>query len=515
MPELLSNQPLPKVVQKPGPASREKLSDKEALLVVTGRQTPAGLWRSIPGGAQLKKLIKNRKVKGLCAHTRLNNKPETAIFLAQLDPGDVPATSRPDFGLLNTAGQLAAQVSADDPATLTVFVDGFGQDRDATVIRALLSAIYAQHFQLPQYKSAKQPQPRLKQITIVGHPQRLNLARTLAEAQGNNLARWLTALPPNKLDTKSYRRAIKQLASQYGWSHKFLSETQLQKLGAGAFLAVSQANSARDAGIVHLRYRPQGTKLSTRPALALVGKGIIFDTGGTNLKPFKAMLDMHHDMAGSAVALATLTALSEMKFPAAVDCWLAITENRLSNNAYKSRDIVTASNGTTIEIIHTDAEGRMALADTLVLAGREKPKALVDFATLTGTCVAAMTERYSGAFSNREALNSTIIQAGRDSGERVWPFPLDNDFAEDIKSEIADVLQCAPAGGGDHIQAAKFLEMFVPATSNWIHVDLSAASRKGGLAHIPSYVTGFGVRFAISLALDHYDALTTKAKSPT
>ena len=126
---------------------------------------------------------------------------------------------------------------------------------------------------------------------------------------------------------------------------------------------------------------------------------------------------MHHDMAGSAVALATLQAITELKLPVAVDCWLAITENLLSNEAYKSRDIVTASNGTTIEVIHTDAEGRMALADTLALAGKEKPAAIVDFATLTGSCVAALTDRYSGAFSNREALNDLIVRAGQQSGE--------------------------------------------------------------------------------------------------
>jgi len=219
-------------------------------------------------------------------------------------------------------------------------------------------------------------------------------------------------------------------------------------------------------------------------------------------------------MAGSAVALATLVALTAIGYPHPVDCWLAITENRLSNEAYKSRDVVTASNGRTIEIIHTDAEGRMALADTLALAGREQPAAIVDFATLTGTCVAALTDRYSGAFTNNDELNAALIDAGRQSGERVWPFPMDADFDEELKSAAADTLQCAASGGGDHIQAARFLQHFVPETANWVHLDLSAATRSGGLGQIPTEITGFGVRYALSLILDHQDALvqTTGAR---
>jgi leucyl aminopeptidase len=212
------------------------------------------------------------------------------------------------------------------------------------------------------------------------------------------------------------------------------------------------------------------------------------------------------------VAVATLAALSELKAPFAVDCWLAITENRMSAKAYKPRDIVIASNGVSIEVIHTDAEGRMALADTLALAGKHKPAVMVDFATLTGSCVAAVSERYSGALTNRPELNQLIIEAGRACGERVWPFPMDQDFDEDLHTEMADVLQCAPSGGGDHIQAARFLNHFVPANSAWVHVDLSSASRKGGLAQVPTEITGFGARFALSLVLDNYKQLVSAAK---
>jgi leucyl aminopeptidase len=178
---------------------------------------------------------------------------------------------------------------------------------------------------------------------------------------------------------------------------------------------------------------------------------------------------------------------------------MAITENRLSAHAYKSQDLVQAVNGTTIQVINTDAEGRMVLADTLALAARENPALIIDYASLTGTCIVALTDRYSGVFSNRASAHPLLVKAGVDSGERVWPFPLDEDFDEGLKSEIADIKQCAVDGSGDHILAARFLERFVPKTMPWIHVDLSAGQHKNGLAHVPSEITGFGVRYTLEL----------------
>jgi leucyl aminopeptidase len=204
-------------------------------------------------------------------------------------------------------------------------------------------------------------------------------------------------------------------------------------------------------------------------------------------------------MQGSAVAFGTLTALAELGVPYAVDAWLAVTENRLSPAAYKSQDIVHAANGTSIQVVHTDAEGRMVLADALALAAREEPKLMIDYATMTGTCIAALTQRYSGVFSNREAANKLMIDAGAASGERVWPFPMDEDFDQLLRSDIADVKQCAVESDGDHILGARFLSRFVPRSIPWIHLDLSAGEHKSGLAHVPTDITGFGVRLTLEL----------------
>lgn len=144
----------------------------------------------------------------------------------------------------------------------------------------------------------------------------------------------------------------------------------------------------------------------------------------------------------------------------------------------------------------------MVLADTLALASREKPRLIIDYATLTGQCINALTDRYSGVFTNRPALNELLVAAGRASGERVWPFPMDEDFDEELRSQVADVLQCSPENEGDHILAARFLQRFVPAAQPWVHVDLSAATRKKPLGQVPAGPTGFGVRLTLNLLLD-------------
>jgi leucyl aminopeptidase len=223
-----------------------------------------------------------------------------------------------------------------------------------------------------------------------------------------------------------------------------------------------------------------------------------------NLKPHRSMLDMHTDMSGSAVALATLIALAELRAPLAADAWLAISENNIGPHAYRPQEVVRAANGVTIQVIHTDAEGRMVLADTLALAARTRPRFMIDFATLTGACVYSLTERMSGAFSNRAALAQALAAAGQASGERVWNFPAEEDYDADLESKVADIIQCTVDGKGDHILATRFLSHFVPPQIPWAHIDLSSSTRTGGLAHVATEVTGFGVRFALQLLLKQH-----------
>ena len=409
------------------------------------------------------------------------------------------------FELLTAAGKLVQQALAlrPDAKRIGVVVTAARPEDRSAHQEALYAAIAAHSFHLPTAKSRKPKDPpphRVERVDVFG-AEGAPVKRWQATAEGTNLVRHLAALPPNVLDAAGYRRLLGQLARRHGLTLKWHGEPALKKLGAGAFLAVSRGNASRDAGIAQLTYAPKGRK-AARPDVTLVGKGILFDTGGTNLKPHRSMLDMHTDMAGSAVALASLVALSTLKAPFPAEAWLAITENNIGPKAYRPQEIIRAANGTTIQVIHSDAEGRMVLADTLHLAARAKPKLMVDFATLTGACVYALTERMSGVFTNREDYAGVSNAAGRDSGERVWHFPLPEDFDGDIESSVADIAQCAVEGKGDHIHAARFLKRFVPDETPWVHVDLSSATRRGGLAHVPTEITGFGVRFTLSLLLD-------------
>jgi len=416
---------------------------------------------------------------------------------------------RTGFERLEAARKAVGEALKPGVALLQVYVDGFAAEEALGWREALVSAALAAAAPMPQRKAKATPACDLRAVEVFG-ARRGEFTASVAAAAGNHLARWLTALPPNELDCVNYGRTLRELARREGWSFRFYDERTLARLGAGAFLAVARANGHRGAGIVRLRYRATGR--GARPRIGLVGKGICFDTGGINLKAHKSMYMMHGDMQGSAVAVGTLLALARGAVRADVDCWVALTENEIGPRAYRPQEVVRASNGVTIQVVHSDAEGRMVLADTLALASREKPLVLLDFATLTGACVNALTDRYSGAFTNRARLHERLQQVGRECGERVWCFPMDEDFDAELDSPIADVMQCTMDSKGDHILAARFLSRFVAKDVPWVHLDLSAAEHKGGLAHVPTEFTGFGVRYAQRLLAD--EAFLSQLEEP-
>ena len=484
----------PGITQQTGKVMSRDLDRIDQLLLIVPQKRDAALWRKIPQGSRLKDLIRTRAAKSVPAGvTRLSNRRQTRVVLA------VPPKDGDAFEQLTFAREIVATACEEKPGAIGIMAVGFDDAAQEEIVSTVTAAALAAAFVMPEYKSSPTRSP-VRSIRLLGLNDRIDLSRTIAEASGNNLARWLTAMPSNKLDAVTYVKLAKEMAAENGWQFRKYGVGELEKLGAGAFLAVAQGNDNNSAAILHIKYRPG--KKTDNAKLSLVGKGIIFDTGGTNLKPFNSMLDMHIDMGGSAVALSTLKTISDLKLPMAVDCWLAITENRTGPKAYKSQDILTAANGKTIQTIHTDAEGRLALADTLVLASRETPALIIDFATLTGACITGISDRYSGVFSNRAKLHPTLKRAGRKSGERVWPFPIGDEFVAGLKSETADLVQCRPNGAGDHIYAASFLGEFVDKKIPWVHVDLSACMHKGGLAHVPSDINGFGVRYTMNLLLD-------------
>lgn len=342
---------------------------------------------------------------------------------------------------------------------------------------------------------------------------------------------------------------------------------QLRELGCGAFYAVTQANgpeALRTDRLIRLKYTPSSSSSSTgeistywtptdtnqrdnnkveeatdeesqtleqllsnrrtglrmnsqqkqkqlQKPLILVGKGVCYDTGGINLKTANSMKTMKHDMGGSAAALGTFFSLIRSNYSRPTECWLAVVENNIDRRAYRPDDVVVSVTGESIEIVHSDAEGRLLLADVLAIASRkaevpsinsftsEYPALVIDFATLTGTCISSLSNRYIGAFTNREEYLTTLMKCGEECGERVWPFPMDDDFSGDLHSDVADVLQCRQPTEADHIYAAIFLKRFVHSTVPWVHLDLGSNHRSGGLGHVSSDFTGSGVRVAASI----------------
>lgn len=480
---------------------KDKATSHPRILIALG--TPAELeaaLATLPGDAagqwQSLRALAPVTVPGPCTFTALVGSTPVAVHLGLLSPG--AAT----FEVLTLAGRLVRAAGSPGPGTAIVLAG-----THAAAAEALWAAWVAAQYPTPSLRSkpAGKPAPRSKAPAPVTTAITLGLTDTArrttqAMERGAALARWLTALPGNHLTPALFRKRALALAKQRGWTATVMDQRALARAGAGAFLAVAQGNDANDACLVRVQYRPRGAR--GQAPVALVGKGVCFDTGGINVKGHRGMLDMHADMAGSAVALGTLLALDELGHPAPVDAWLALAENHSSPRAYKPQDVVVAANGTTIQVIHTDAEGRMLLADALALAGRSGPRMIVDFATLTGACIGALTERYAGLFTNRLVQREGLEAVGRRSGERVWCFPMDADFDQELESKVADVIQCPVEGKGDHIYAARFLQRFIPAGLPWLHLDLAPAHRAGGLAHVGTDFTGFGVRYATCLLQD-------------
>ncbi len=444
----------------------------------------------VPGKPALAALLKRKDMKA----EELAKTPlalETGAGLRVYAMLDVAADTYSRHAQLR---QALAPLLNEHPAELQLALYGADAFKQTAASDAVYcAAVNAQP--LPTQKSGKLP-GALQRLTVHGVTARGGHARELAVAEGNTLTRALTSLPPNQLTPGAYRKRIARLAKDYGWKLEEFGFDRLKKMGAGAFCAVAQGSPAKDAAIVHLTYKGQVAKGKGRK-IALVGKGICFDTGGHNLKPAKYMHGMHEDMNGSAVVLGILAAASRLKLPLQIDGWVALAENHISPQAYRQNEIVRSLNGTTIEIVHTDAEGRMVLADTLTLAARAKPDAIADFATLTGSMHYALGDRYSGIFSNRENVAEAALKAAQQSGERVCRFPMDADYDPQLDSKVADVLQCTLEGAADHILATRFLSRFIDDTP-WVHMDLSASTCKGGLGAVMTDLTGFGVGWGLS-----------------
>jgi leucyl aminopeptidase len=278
-------------------------------------------------------------------------------------------------------------------------------------------------------------------------------------------------MPPNLCHPSYLAEEAKTLGKAYkNLKVEILDEKKLKELGAGAFLAVAQGSDQPPRMIV-LNY--QGGKKADKP-FVLVGKGVTFDTGGISIKPASGMDEMKYDMCGAASVFGTLKAVLELELPINLVCLLACAENMPSGGATRPGDIVTSMSGQTVEILNTDAEGRLVLCDTLTYAERFKPQAVIDIATLTGACIVALGAHTSGLMGNDEALLQQLLKAGQSADDRAWQLPLFDEYQEQLDSPFADIANIGGPKAGS-ITAGCFLSRFAKKY-HWAHLDIAGTA---------------------------------------
>ena len=352
-------------------------------------------------------------------------------------------------------------------------------------IRQIVEAVEESRYRFDQLKSKKDAPRRLLRKIILSVPGRRELPggeqavrEGVAIAAGSALAKDLGNLPPNICTPTYLAEQAQALAREFPTLRvEVLEENELERLGMGALLAVTRG-SAQPAKLIRLDYR-QGP--AARKPYVLIGKGVTFDTGGISLKPGEGMDEMKYDMCGAASVLGTLRACAELKLPLNVTGLIPAVENMPGGRASRPGDIVTSLSGQTIEILNTDAEGRLILCDTLTYAERDEPAAVIDIATLTGACIIALGRHPHGLFSNHPPLAHALQAAAHAAYDRVWELPLWEDYQEGLDSNFADMANVAGNRDGGAIIAACFLSRFAKKF-HWAHLDIAGTAWKTGKA---------------------------------
>lgn len=349
--------------------------------------------------------------------------------------------------------------------------------------------------------------PPLEGLTIVeqdkGKAEPLRQGAKVGDvaSRATMLARDLSNGPANVVTPSYLADQARMVAEQFGLRYEALGPQDLSQHGFRTLLAVAEG-SVQEPRLISLRYEGRGGGKT----LAVVGKGITFDSGGISIKPAEGMWFMKHDMSGAAATIGFVQAAAELKLGLNVVGVMPATENMPGGRATKPGDIVTSYSGKTIEIQNTDAEGRLVLADALAYAAEQKPDVIVDLATLTGACVVALGTLASGGFSNNDDLLKLIEEAGTFSGERVWPLPVWKEYGEELKSEVADLKNIGAGRYGGAILGASFLSNFVGGLP-WVHLDIAGTAwTEKELPYIPKGASGVGVRLLLEFARRWQDA---------
>ncbi|MBX3467117.1 MAG: leucyl aminopeptidase [Planctomycetes bacterium] len=342
----------------------------------------------------------------------------------------------------------------------------------------------------------KKPRPELAVEVFAGKDAQAAVDRAVAVAQGANLARDLANGPANHMTPTLLASAAREAGRTHGFKVKVLDPDEMKRLGMGALLAVAQG-SHEPARFIHMEHAPKGKAKPKGGTVVVVGKGITFDTGGISIKPADKMWEMKFDKAGGCAVVGLMAALASAGLPARVIGLVPATENMPGGAAVKPGDVVRALNGKSIEILNTDAEGRLILADALAYAARFKPDVVIDMATLTGAVLVALGDVRAAVLSTDDALADALRAAGDATGELLWPLPMDDAYGEHVKGEVADVKNLGKGREAGTIAGAWFLRHFVPEGAAWAHLDIAGtawASGDPGKGYLGKGASGFGVR---------------------
>ncbi|HEV7774925.1 MAG TPA: leucyl aminopeptidase [Conexibacter sp.] len=368
---------------------------------------------------------------------------------------------------------------------------------DDAIVAGLVEGTVLAGYRFDRYRNHPEDDGALEALLLSAHHDvrsPVEIGTVVAEAQ--NRARDLQNAPGNEATPTFLAHRAQEIAGEAaGITVEVLGEQEIRERGMGAFAAVAQG-SAQEAKLIVLRY--EGSDVGG-PLLALVGKAVTFDSGGISLKPGARMSEMKFDMSGGAAVLEAVGAIARLKMPIRVLGVVGATENMPSSTAVKPGDIVRASNGTTIEIINTDAEGRLVLADCLAYAVAHGAERIVDLATLTGAIVTALGDSHAGLLSNDDEWAAAVTEAGRVAGEPLWRLPLHESYAELIKSRYADILNAVESRKAGSITAAEFLHRFVDDVP-WAHLDIAGTAWDNGKPYAGKGGAGWGVHTLVALA---------------
>ncbi len=439
-------------------------------------------------------LLKNSDLKKNLLVFEINSKK--TIFLSSIKKdlkiSDIESLGAKFHGYINYEKKNDYFVNSD---TINSKIENF--------LGYFLHGLKLKSYEFNIYKSKKEK--KSISINVIGNKNKVstqNQLRFKALEEGTFLARDLVSEPGNILHPDEYAKRLNSL-KKFGLKINIYDDKKLKKLGMNALLGVGQG-SIRGSYLVTMEWK--GLKKNTKP-LAFIGKGVCFDTGGISLKPAKFMEDMTYDMAGSAAVVGLMKNLAIRKAKINAVGVVGLVENMPGGNAQRPGDIVKSYSGKTIEVLNTDAEGRLVLADALTFTEKKfKPKFMVDLATLTGAIIVSLGSEYAGLFSNNDKLSKQLLEVSEKVEEKLWRMPLNKNFDKLIDSKNADMQNINYVGGAGSTTAAQFLQRFIMNKTPWAHLDIAgmAFSKYGGALNSGG-ATGFGVRLLNQLIEDNYE----------